>query len=226
MASKSAVIPALVMLPFIQNQYVHGLAVFGGCSNASSSGLRALHATAKASRAVTRAVMQAPLQGFIRSECMALFPSYPTLGQAPMPFADSAVPGPQGHLGPDRAVEGGEPPCCSPRRRHASPPRCRNVCIRQTRFRGAPVADPARTSGSGPAPGRRPALRGSGLAERLRRNHPRSGANSLLMRRLACLNPRSAVRCLALCTRGVPGMHKRLSLVPDPRLILSSLGEE
>ena len=39
------------------------------------------------------------------------------------------------------------------------------VNLRQTRFGGAPVADPARTSDSGPAPGRRPALLRSGFAE-------------------------------------------------------------
>jgi hypothetical protein len=35
----------------------------------------------------------------------------------------------------------------------------------RTRFGGVPVADPARTSASGPAPGRRPALLQSGFAE-------------------------------------------------------------
>ena len=45
---------------------------------------------------------------------------------------------------------------------------CWNSCpvnIRPTRSGGAPVADPARTTDSGPSPGRRPALLPSGLAE-------------------------------------------------------------
>src|ERR1017187_975487 len=41
MASRSAVIPAFVMLPLIQNQYAHGLAESGGCRNVASRLARA-----------------------------------------------------------------------------------------------------------------------------------------------------------------------------------------
>jgi hypothetical protein len=84
-----------------------------------------------------------------------------------------------------------------------------HVCIRQTRFRGAPVADPARGRCRWFAPGRRPALLGNGFAEHLP-SHCRVGLFEGLIRGLAVL---------ALATAGAAAQTNTPVSGPDPKEI-------